>query len=74
MSQQEFLRDAMDRLGMTPDQFAERLNASRRRVDDWLLPDGSPGLRELDSVVWTFVREIVEREGKQTRCDGAKGD
>jgi transcriptional regulator with XRE-family HTH domain len=63
MSQQEFLRDAMERLGMTRDQFAKRINASRRRLDNWLLPDGSAGLRELDSVVWAFVREIVEREG-----------
>jgi hypothetical protein len=63
MSQQELLRDAMDRLGMTRDQFAARINASRRRLDNWLLPDGSAGLRELDSVVCAFVREIVEREG-----------
>jgi hypothetical protein len=63
MSQQEFLRDAMARLGMTRDQFAERINASRRRLDNWLLPEGSSGLRELDSVAWAFVREIVEREG-----------
>lgn len=59
ISQQEFLRDAMERLGMTRDQFAVRINASRRRLDNWLLPEGSPGLRKLDPVAWAFVREIV---------------
>lgn len=67
MSQQEFLRDAMDRLGMTRDQFAARINASRRRLDNWLLPDGSAGMRELDPVVWAFVREILEREAIKGR-------
>lgn len=47
---------------MTRDEFALRLGASRRRVDNWLLPSDSAGFRELDPVVWNYVREIVERE------------
>jgi len=63
LPQQAFLRDAMDRLGLTRDGFAERLGATRRRLDNWLLPATSTGFRELDPVVWKFVREILEREG-----------
>ena len=62
MAQQEFLRHAMDTLGMTRDQFAERIGASRRRLDTWLLPSDSKGFRELDSVAWKFVREILGME------------
>jgi len=58
-SQQEFLRDAMQQLGMTRDEFAERIGAQRRRLDTWLLPSESNGFRELDPVAWKFIREIL---------------
>lgn len=51
----------MQRMDMDPDQFARRLGASRRRLDDWLKRTGEPGSVELDPVIWTFVRELVER-------------
>ena len=50
---------------MTRDQFAERIGASRRRLDTWLLPGDSTGFRELDSIAWKFIREILGTdEGK----------
>ena len=57
-SQQEFLRDAMSRLKMTREQFADRLGTSKRRLDNWLTPSDSNEFREMDSMVWKFVREI----------------
>ena len=60
-TQQAFLLEAMQRMGMDADQFARRLGASRRRLDDWLRAPGEPGYVELDPVIWTFVREILER-------------
>lgn len=60
-TQQAFLLEAMQRLDMDADQFARRLGASRRRLDDWLKSTGEPGSVELDPVIWTFVRELVER-------------
>ena len=33
----------MQRMDMDPDQFARRLGASRRRLDDWLKRTGEPG-------------------------------
>ena len=57
----------MQRLDMDADQFARRLGASRRRLDDWLKRTGEPGSVELDPVIWTFVRELVERaEGRDS--------
>jgi hypothetical protein len=58
LTQQEFLRHAMETLGMTRDEFAERIGAARRRLDTWLLPSESNGFRELDSMAWKFVREM----------------
>jgi len=60
-TQQAFLLEAMQRMGMDAEQFARRLGASRRRLDDWLRAPGEPGYVELDPVIWTFVREILER-------------
>ncbi|NZD45578.1 hypothetical protein HZU84_06950 [Sphaerotilus natans subsp. sulfidivorans] len=60
-TQQAFLLEAMQRMGMDADQFARRLGASRRRLDDWLRAPGESGYVELDPVIWTFVREILER-------------
>lgn len=66
VSQQEFLRDAMAQLGMTRDQFAERLGTSRRRLDNWLLPSDSKGFRDMDEIAWKFIREILENTKKKT--------
>lgn len=60
VTQQEFLRDAMSRLEMTRQQFAERLHTDKRRLDNWLLPVDSKGFRELDPTIWQFVREILD--------------
>lgn len=60
VSQQEFLRDAMKRLNMKREAFAARLGTSKRRLDNWLLPTESAGFREMDEIVWQFVREILE--------------
>lgn len=61
----------MQRMGMDHDQFARRLGASRRRLDDWLKSTGEPGSIELDPVIWTFVRELVERAEETEARDSA---
>lgn len=70
-SQQAFLLEAMQRMGMEHDQFARRLGASRRRLDDWLKSTGEPGSIELDPVIWTFVRELVDRAEEAEARDSA---
>ncbi|AOK31909.1 MULTISPECIES: aspartate carbamoyltransferase [Burkholderia] len=57
--QQAFLRDAMRRLNMTRDAFANRIGVSRRALDTWLLPDDSQESRGMPEIVERFVSEIV---------------
>lgn len=70
-TQQAFLLEAMQRMDMDADQFARRLGASRRRLDNWLRSADEPGFVELDPVIWTFVREIVERAQETDGRDSA---
>jgi aspartate carbamoyltransferase catalytic subunit len=64
IAQQEFLRNAMTKLGMTRDEFADRIGTNRRRLDNWLLPSDSNGFREMDEMAWKFIREILQHEAK----------
>ncbi|AIY44222.1 Aspartate carbamoyltransferase (plasmid) [Collimonas arenae] len=64
MTQQEFLRDAMRRLGMTREQFASRIGTNTHALNKWLQPSESQNFRHMTDVVWKFVGEILEREEK----------
>ncbi|MFT4102241.1 MAG: aspartate carbamoyltransferase [Burkholderiaceae bacterium] len=57
--QQVLLRDAMRRLNMTREAFAERIGARKRALDAWLLPDDSSEFRAMPEVVRRFVAEIL---------------
>ncbi|NIF70384.1 aspartate carbamoyltransferase [Burkholderia sp. Ap-962] len=63
--QQAFLRDAMRRLNMTREAFANRIGVSRRALDTWLLPDDSQESRSMPEIVERYVSEIVERAGDE---------
>src|SRR5262249_3403567 len=68
--QQAFLRDAMRRMNMTRDAFANRIGVSRRALDTWLLPDDSQESRSMPEIVGRFVSEIVayaDREPNHTQ-------
>ncbi|MBB5193377.1 aspartate carbamoyltransferase catalytic subunit [Silvimonas terrae] len=62
MSQQVFLRDAMRKLNLTRDGFADRFACSRRALDTWLLPDESSEFRPMPEMVERFVTEILQRD------------
>lgn len=62
-SQQEFLRDAMHRLDMTRDEFADRIAIKRKTLDNWLLPP-SESARGMSDMAWKFIQEILERDTK----------
>lgn len=64
-AQQEFLRDAMQQLNMTRLQFAARIGATKRALDNWLLPPDSKGFRQMPDTVWTLVREILPKANKR---------
>jgi aspartate carbamoyltransferase catalytic subunit len=59
LPQQVLLRDAMRRLDMTRDAFAERIGSRRRALDTWLLPDESGEFRAMPEIVRRFVQEIL---------------
>ncbi len=58
-AQQDFLRNAMHKLGMTRQEFAARIGAQKRALDNWLLPPDSKGFRSMPDTVWVLVREIL---------------
>lgn len=60
-NQQEFLREAMQRLGMTRDQFADRIAVPRKTLDNWLLPP-SESARGMSDMARKFIQEILERD------------
>lgn len=73
--QQAFLRDAMRRMNMTREAFANRIGVSRRALDTWLLPDDSQESRSMPEIVGRFVSEIVVNsardEGYTQRVDSS---
>ncbi len=67
-TQQEFLREAMLKLGgLTRKDFAARLGCAQRTLDKWLLPPTSNDFRNMDETVWVLVREILAHEQLKTK-------
>jgi DNA-binding transcriptional regulator YiaG len=62
--QQEFLRHAMSELGMTREQFAERIGTKKRTLDNWLLSPESSEYRNMPDMAWKFVQEILENRSE----------
>ena len=58
--QQTTLREAMKRLDLTRDGFAERLGATRRALDSWLLPATSQEHRRMPAVVAKLLAGLPE--------------
>ena len=61
--QQEFLRQAMEALGMTRDAFAKRFTVPRRTLDKWLLPDTSNDYRPLPDMARAYINEVLQENG-----------
>lgn len=62
--QQEFLRQAMESLGMTRDAFAKRFTVPRRTLDKWLLPDDSNDFRALPDMARAYIAEVLCKNAK----------
>ncbi|MGN6318698.1 transcriptional regulator [Trinickia sp.] len=65
LSQQEFLKGAIQRLGMTRASFAQRISVPEKTLDKWLAPAGTSDFRNMPDVVWAYVREILEWNEKR---------
>lgn len=68
MTQQEFLRDAKTKLGLTWPEFAKRIGAPETTMKKWTLPsDAESNAREMPSTVWVLIREILEHEALKAK-------
>ncbi|KVA16942.1 hypothetical protein [Burkholderia ubonensis] len=65
LPQQELLRVAMNRLGMTRAEFAVRLSIAVRTLDKWLLPDGSHDARTMPGMGRAYVLDILLWENER---------
>jgi aspartate carbamoyltransferase catalytic subunit len=74
MKQQDLLRDAMRRLNLTRDAFADRLGIRRRALDTWLLPEDSTESRAMPDMVNKFVEEILRNEARGTPASAGSAD
>lgn len=65
-AQRERLREAMRRLDLTRNGLADRLGATRRALDTWLLPEDSRQHRRMPAVVAKVVGEILAEHSART--------
>lgn len=63
-TQAEFLRMAMTRLGMTREQFAERIAVKVKTLNGWMLPEGTKSSRSMPDMGRKFISEILEKHAK----------
>lgn len=63
-SQQEFLLDAMTRLGIDRKGFCARISVPKRTLEKWLASDESVDKRAMPDMAWAYIREILENSGK----------
>ncbi|SIO72766.1 hypothetical protein SAMN05444172_9249 [Burkholderia sp. GAS332] len=66
VSQQEFLRDAIHRLGLTRAGFAKRISVPEKTLDKWLAPAETTDFRNMPEVVWAYIREILVWDASKT--------
>ncbi|MDP5239000.1 aspartate carbamoyltransferase [Uliginosibacterium sp. 31-16] len=55
--QQDFLRQKMQALGLTREQFANQLGVKKRALDTWLLPVASKEARQMSESVWQLIEQ-----------------
>ncbi|WER45602.1 hypothetical protein CupriaWKF_15085 [Cupriavidus sp. WKF15] len=68
-TQQDLLRYAMNVLGYTRKQLADRIGTRKRALDNWLTPNTSPENREMPEMARRFILEILPREvALATKC------
>lgn len=72
ISQQEFLRAAMQRLGMTRDQFCKRISVPRKTFDKWMAPDDTSDKRKMPDIAWSYIKEILNQNSKYS-CNTPNG-
>lgn len=62
LTQQEFLRNAAKKLGLSQTALAKRMCAPWNTYKKWQLPNDSDNAREMPAIAWQLVREIIAHE------------
>lgn len=62
LAQALFLVDAMNLLGMTRDDFAERISVSKRCLAKWMARHGTSEFRQMPNMAWRFIGEILQHD------------
>ncbi|WDD90250.1 transcriptional regulator (plasmid) [Burkholderia sp. FERM BP-3421] len=58
----------MSVLDMSREEFAERIGAKKRTIENWLQPSESAEFRTMPEMAWKFISEILEsRQIKQRK-------
>jgi ribosome-binding protein aMBF1 (putative translation factor) len=65
-TQQEFLREAMQSLGLTRSGLAKRISVAEKTLDKWLAPANTSDYRNMPDVVWAYIREILIWDAKKS--------
>lgn len=52
----------MVELGLTRFAFAARIGTPWETFRKWMLPEGAGGVREMPSIAWAMVNEVLEHE------------
>lgn len=61
LAQGLFVQDAMRRLSMTKEEFARRIGVSTTGLEKWMARHGTADFRNMPSMAWKFIGEILER-------------
>jgi hypothetical protein len=61
-TQQEFLTEAMEYLGLTKNALAIKLNTSEYTINSWLQPDGRPGYAALSDFIHEKINRLVQEK------------
>jgi len=61
-NQQEFLKEAMEYLGLTKNALAIKLNTSEYTVNSWLTPNDRPGYVELSEFIREKISDLMQEK------------
>jgi len=61
-TQQEFLTDAMEYLGLTKTALAIKLNTSEYTINSWLIAEDKPGYAELSEFIHEKISNLVQEK------------
>jgi predicted transcriptional regulator len=59
-TQQAFLRHAIKELGLTVDEFCNRISVPPKTFEKWLATDSAKNHRNMPAIAWSYIDEILK--------------